>query len=84
MHKYTLHKIFAVTGFYRADGTIYRTHILNRLCVTYAPTDGTHAHVHDRYVINNIPCMCPTGLRKRNVSADSDVKKCKNVAVNFF
>ena len=26
----------------------------------------------------------PTGLRKRNVSADSDVNKCKNVAVNLF
>jgi hypothetical protein len=26
----------------------------------------------------------PTGLRKRNVSADSDVKKCKNELFAFF
>jgi hypothetical protein len=26
----------------------------------------------------------PTGLRKRNVSADSDVKKCKNEPLTFF
>jgi hypothetical protein len=26
----------------------------------------------------------PTGLRKRNVSADSDVNKCKNYLFTFF